>query len=97
MRQASDITSAASFSALRDDDIGVLCFSDRTIIKVGQRKFQASMKKDQKLLMADMRRLAHLPIAFHEASNESTLRGEHMLDRRRFTQLEEALDIANKT
>ena len=55
------------------------------------------MKKDQKLLMADMRRLAHLPIAFHEASNESTLRGEHMLDRRRFTQLEEALDIANKT
>ena len=41
--------------------------------------------------MADMRRLARLLIAFREASNDSTLRGEDMLERSRFTQLEEAL------
>ena len=82
---------------LRDDDIGALCCSDRLIIKVGRRKFQTSMKKDRKLVMADMRRLARLLIAFREASNDSTLRGEDMLDRSRFAQLEEALDTANKT
>ena len=49
------------------------------------------MKKDRKLVMADMRRLARLLIAFREASNDSKLRGEDMLERSRFTQLEEAL------
>jgi len=47
--------------------------------------------------MADMCRLARLLTACHEASNKSTLHGEDMLDRGRFTQLEEALDTANKT
>ena len=55
------------------------------------------MKKDWKLVMADMCRLARLLTACHEASNKSTLHGEDMLDRGRFTQLEEALDTANKT
>jgi len=54
-------------------------------------KSWASMKKDRKLVMADMRRLARLLIAFREASNDSKLRGEDMLEQSRFTQLEEAL------
>ena len=37
-------------------------------------------EKDRKLVMADMPRLARLLIAFREASNDSTLRGEDMLD-----------------
>jgi len=41
--------------------------------------------------MADIRRLARLLIAFRETSNDSTLRGEDMLEWRRFAQLEKAL------
>ncbi|XP_022102343.1 uncharacterized protein LOC110985553 [Acanthaster planci] len=64
------------------------------ITQVGKRMWNKS-SKDRKAVMNNMRRLANLVVAFQDAHHppNKSLGGDDLLDRQRFTELEEALQV----
>ena len=78
---------------LREDEIGNISRTDPVIVRVGLHYYRKGSKKDRHLVMTHMRRLALLLTKFRDVCSDRTLSTEDMLDRRRFSQLIEALDV----
>ena len=85
---------------LRDDNAGILCKSDRTILIIGMRLYDKVKRKVDKSsevrkpVRTDMRRIAHLYIPFKNQPDITHVysTAQDLFDRRNVSQLQEALD-----
>ena len=76
----------------REDDIGMICVKDQTIIRFGVSLWLKNSKKmERKGVMAEMRRLGKILMKMRSLANDETLKGENIFERDHFPSLKEAI------
>ncbi|XP_070191676.1 uncharacterized protein [Littorina saxatilis] len=75
----------------RNDEVGKLCQTDKVIVRLGQKLYNKSMKKERRVIMSDMRTLGSLIVQMRKVADLDNLNGEDVVDRTQFEVLSQAV------
>ena len=81
----------------RTDETGRLCRNDPVVVRLGQKLWAKSARKERKNIMNHMRLLGNLIMEFRKAAHNDDLHGEDLLKRKHFPMLTKAIQQMSYT